>query len=132
MTATRILASLVLVAGLATGASAGTVDMLWNGCIGTPGVGFGAPVQNLSPGGNAFFPHQQFISISNHAPASGEAVFGHGGVMQIAGAVDNAWRFDAAGCMTANFSQIQYNTLGVAGCPGLAQGTVVPIFGLRL
>ena len=102
-------------------------DIYWNGCVGTGGV-VGPPSTNVDFT-NGFAPYQQFISIQGAEAPNGEAIFSHDVELRVKGAsgTPDAWRFDAAGCMTANFSQIQYNSLGAAGCPGLRLGTEVPV-----
>lgn len=121
MRATRILAITSLALILAGAAQAQPVyDYAWGGCFGTPGA-VGPTSQTLGWTGG-FSPYHQFVSATNVSSPPGESVFGHELSIRVGPNVPDAWRFDADGCMTANFGQITYNTLGVAGCPGLRVG----------
>ena len=106
-------------------AGGGTFDLAWNGCLGTGGV-VGAPAQNIDFAG-AFNPYQMFISGTGITTASGEFIFSHDTELALGPTIPDAWGFDDTGCMTSNFSTIQFNSLGVAGCGGLRNGTDVPV-----
>lgn len=120
MTATRILASLMLILVFAATANAGVVDYYWDSCV--------SGVTDKSPG--VLGDESQFVSLSDHQIPAGEAIWGHGIVIAIGPNVSDRWRYDApAGCMAQSLAEIRVNKDGIAGCFGLAflEGTAVPV-----
>jgi hypothetical protein len=102
-------------------------NMAWNGCYGTSGV-VAPPAQNLE-WTDRFAQYKLYASVTNVSIPAGEFVFGHDVYIEIGVNLPDAWRFDPAGCQTANAAQVNYNDLGAIGCPGLRSGASVTVTG---
>jgi hypothetical protein len=123
-----VIAGAVALFGLPSAVQAQPViDLAWNGCLGTGGV-VAAPAQNLD-WTDRFAQYRLYSSASNVSAPVGESIFGHDVSIQVGVNLPDAWRFDPDGCQTAQFAQINYNDLGVGGCPGLRSGASVVVTG---
>jgi hypothetical protein len=111
-----LLIALLLLATVVGNADAQYKRLSWDGC--DPQV----PDKTYNP---VLSPQNYVLVVS--AIGLTQPMIGHDSQIFIGPAVQDAWRFDEAGCQTGSQLTISDNGMPKAGCPALKGGTPLPI-----